>query len=84
MRQAGGAWKLAGALPTAWFPSGVAVDSAGALRVITIKGVADTSAGNGTFNSLKYRGSLERIPAPADAQSRGGHPRSAGGEQPAL
>jgi len=68
VRQAGGAWKLAGALPTAWFPSGVAVDSAGALRVITIKGVADTSTGNGTFNSLNYRGSLERIPAPADAQ----------------
>jgi len=72
VRQAGGAWKLAGTLPTAWFPSGVAVDSAGALRVITIKGVADTSTGNGTFNSLNYRGSLERIPAPADAQVAAG------------
>jgi YVTN family beta-propeller protein len=72
VRRAGDSWKLAGALPTAWFPSGVAVDSAGALRVITIKGVADTSAGDGTFNSLHYRGSLERIPAPADAQVAAG------------
>ena len=68
VRKDAGQWKLAGALPTAWFPSGIAVDEAGALRVITIKGVANTAVGDGTFNSRQYEGSLVRIPAPADAQ----------------
>lgn len=68
----GGQWKLTGALPTAWFPSGVAVDSNGALRVITIKGVANTAVGDGTFNSRQYEGSLLTIPAPAEAQLAAG------------
>jgi len=68
IRNESGKWKLAGALPTAWFPSGIAVDDAGALRVVTIKGVANTAVGDGTFNSRQYEGSLVRIPAPADAQ----------------
>lgn len=68
VRRNGEQWKLAGALPTAWFPSGIAVDSNGALHVITIKGVANTAVGNGTFNSKQYEGSLVTIPAPAEAQ----------------
>jgi YVTN family beta-propeller protein len=66
------AWKLAGALPTGWFPSGVAVDGDGALRIINIKGVGNTAAKNGAFNSLQYEGSLTRMPAPEDAQIAAG------------
>ena len=72
IRQDAGQWKLAGALPTSWFPSGVAVDEGGALRVITIKGVANTAVGDGTFNSKQYEGSLLRIPPPAEAQLAAG------------
>ena len=72
VRKVAGQWTLAGALPTAWFPSGVAVDDDGALRVITIKGVANTAVGDGTFNSRQYEGSLLRIPAPAEAQLAAG------------
>ncbi len=72
VRAEGDAWKLAGALPTGWFPSGVAVDADGALRIINIKGVGNTAAKDGTFNSLQYEGSLSRMPAPADAQIAAG------------
>ncbi len=71
-RPQGQGWKLAGALPTGWFPSSVAVDSDGALRVINIKGVGNTAAPNGAFNSLQFEGSLARIPAPAEAQIAAG------------
>jgi YVTN family beta-propeller protein len=72
VRKDSGQWKLAGALPTAWFPSGIAVDDNGALRVITIKGIANTAVGDGTFNSRQYEGALVSIPAPADAQLAAG------------
>ncbi len=72
VRNTAGQWKLAGALPTAWFPSGIAVDEKGALRVITIKGVANTAVGNGTFNSKQYEGSLVTIPAPVEARLAAG------------
>jgi YVTN family beta-propeller protein len=72
VRREGEQWKVAGALPKGWFPSAVAVDGEGALRVVTIKGLANTSAGNGTFNSRQYEGSLARIPAPTDAQLAAG------------
>jgi len=72
IRKTGEQWSVVGAFPTAWFPSGIAVDDGGALRVITIKGVANTSVGDGTFNSRQYEGSLVRIPAPADAQLAAG------------
>src|SRR5579864_3355696 len=72
VRAKGGEWKLTGALPTGWFPSGVTVDGDGALRIINIKGVGNTAAKNGAFNSLQYEGSLARMPAPADAQIAAG------------
>jgi YVTN family beta-propeller protein len=72
VRPEGQEWRWAGALPTGWFPSGVAVDSDGALRVINIKGIGNTAAKNGAFNSLQFEGSLERIPAPAEAQIAAG------------
>ena len=72
VRSQGEQWKLVGALPTGWFPSGIALDGDGALRIINIKGVGNTAAKNGAFNSLQYEGSLSRIPAPEDAQIAAG------------
>ncbi|MGA1996711.1 MAG: alkaline phosphatase family protein [Bryobacteraceae bacterium] len=65
-------WQVAGALPTAWFPSAIAVDGNGALRVVDIKGVGNTADANGTFNSREYEGSLEQIPAPLPMQVMAG------------
>jgi YVTN family beta-propeller protein len=65
-------WKVAGAVPTGWFPSALAVDREGALRIINIKGVGNTGDRKGTFNSRQYEGSLVKIPAPAPAQIAAG------------
>ncbi len=63
LQASGRNWSVAGAVPTAYFPSAIAIDSQGALRVLNIKGMADTSNGRGTFNSTQYKGSLETIPS---------------------
>ncbi|HTM50674.1 MAG TPA: alkaline phosphatase family protein [Bryobacteraceae bacterium] len=65
-------WTVAGALPAAWFPSAIAVDSQGALRIVNIKGVGSTADRKGTFNSHNYEGMLEKIPAPPPARLVGG------------
>jgi YVTN family beta-propeller protein len=65
-------WRVAGALPTAWFPSAIAVDGGGALRVVDIKGVGNTAGANANFNSKEYEGSLEQIPAPLPMQVMAG------------
>jgi YVTN family beta-propeller protein len=74
LAQSGKNWNVAGALPTAWFPSAIAIDGDGALRVLNIKGVGNTANrnGNGTFNSRQYEGSLEKIPAPTPLQLTAG------------
>jgi YVTN family beta-propeller protein len=64
IRRDGGAWSLAGQIPTAWFPSAIAADAEGALRVLNLKGTGNTSNHKGNFNSKQYEGSLERIPLP--------------------
>jgi YVTN family beta-propeller protein len=68
----GKTWKVAGALPTAWFPSAIAIDGDGALHVLNIKGVGNTANKTGNFNSLQYEGSLEKIPAPTPLQLTAG------------
>ena len=68
----GAKWKTAGALPVAWFPSAIAVDREGGLRIIHIKGTGNTADSKGTFNSRQYQGALVRIPAPAPAQLAAG------------
>ncbi len=65
-------WKLAGALPTGWFPSAIAIDAEGALRIVNIKGTGNTADQKGTFNSRQYEGSLIRIPPPAAPQIAAG------------
>ena len=59
----GAAWKVAGSIPTGWFPSALAVLDDGSLRAVNIKGTGNTDNGRGAFSSLAYEGSIERIPA---------------------
>ncbi|HWC98252.1 MAG TPA: bifunctional YncE family protein/alkaline phosphatase family protein [Candidatus Sulfopaludibacter sp.] len=72
LKASGENWKAVGAVPTAWFPSAIAIDAAGALRVLNIKGVGDTANNRGTFNSTQYKGSLEMIPALTPLQVESG------------
>jgi len=68
----GRAWKVEGAVPTAWFPTALAVDAQGDLRVLNLKGIGNTANQKGAFNSRQYEGSLERIPAPSGMQVAAG------------
>jgi YVTN family beta-propeller protein len=65
-------WKVAGSLPTGWFPSAIAVTADGSLRVVNIKGTGNTDNGKGAFNSTQYEGSLIRLPVPTGAQLAAG------------
>ncbi|MBI3665363.1 MAG: bifunctional YncE family protein/alkaline phosphatase family protein [Acidobacteria bacterium] len=65
-------WKVAGAVPTGWFPSALAVDREGALRIVNIKGTGNTADGKGAFNSKEYEGSLVKIPPPMAPQIAAG------------
>lgn len=60
--------KVRGALPTGWFPSAIAVDAKGGLRVVSIKGFGNTALPGGNFNSRAYEGLLQSMPAPEKAQ----------------
>jgi YVTN family beta-propeller protein len=68
----GGRWQVKGALPTAWFPTAIAIDRDGALRVLNLKGTGNTADKKGTFNSRQYEGSLSRIPTPTPLQLTAG------------
>ena len=70
--QSGKTWKVAGAVPTAWFPTALALGREGALRVLNLKGLGNTANAKGSFNSREYEGSLEIIPAPTGAQLSAG------------
>src|SRR5262249_34926729 len=63
---------VAGVIPTAWFPSAMVVDPAGAVRLVNIKGVGSTLGKDGTYNSHNYEGMLEKIPEPIPAQLAAG------------
>ena len=81
---AGKGWKVAGAIPTGWFPSAIALDGEGGLRVLNIKGVGNTDNDKGAFNSQAVR----RLAAAHSGAERGagggGHARGAGGQQPGV
>jgi YVTN family beta-propeller protein len=73
LRDSGGRrFQMKGALPAGWFPTALAVDSAGSLRVANVKGVGSTKGDDGNHNSREFEGSLWKIPAPADAQLSAG------------
>ncbi|HEY3439766.1 MAG TPA: bifunctional YncE family protein/alkaline phosphatase family protein [Paludibaculum sp.] len=64
--------KLAGALPTGWFPSGIVVDGKGVLKVLSIKGTGNTALPAGNFRSTAYEGTLQSITAPRAAEWQAG------------
>lgn len=66
-----GKWRLAGALPTGWFPAGVAAGKDGAVHLVALKGNADNNSDRG-FRSTRYEGSLESMPAPTLSQAAAG------------
>ena len=72
LKRDAGQWKVMGALPAAWFPSGIAVAGDGSLRVVATKGTGNTADKKGSFNSRQYEGSLLRIPAPEASQVTAG------------
>ncbi len=72
LERANGKYAVAGAIPTGWFPSALAIDSNGGLRVLNLKGLGTTADKRGTFNSRQYEGSLLKLPAPAAAQIAAG------------
>jgi YVTN family beta-propeller protein len=72
VRHGAAGWKVAGSVPTGWFPSAVLVSADDSLRVVNIKGTGNTDNGKGAFNSTQYEGSLIRLPVPTDAQLAAG------------
>ena len=80
----GTAWKLEGSVPAGWFPSAIAIDKDGALRVANIKGVGNTATGvtPNHFRSKAYEGSLLKIPAPLPAQIAAGSREVAAANSP--
>jgi YVTN family beta-propeller protein len=84
VRPGGKSWKVAGAVPTGWFPTAIAIDRAGSLRVLNIKGVGNTANGKGSFNSRQYEGSLLRIPPPLGPQVAAGTREVAASNSPVL
>jgi YVTN family beta-propeller protein len=67
-----GTMRVAGAIPTGWFPSGIAVDQSGSLRVLSIKGTGNTSDAKGTFSSLQFEGLMVKLPPPLEPQLAAG------------
>lgn len=65
-------WRSAGLIPTGYFPTAVAAGPEGGLRILNIKGHANTADARGTFNSRQYEGSLTRVPAPLESQLAAG------------
>ena len=61
---------MAGAMPTAWFPSAIARDSDGALRVLNLKGTGNTSRQK-ALQLPPVRRFAVHIPAPQPAQIEG-------------
>ena len=84
LKKNGARWHVEGAIPTAWFPSAVAIDDVGSLRVLDIKGDGNTADKNGTFNSRQYEGSLEKIPAPTPLQVVAGTREVKAANQPVM
>ncbi|MDP2996254.1 MAG: bifunctional YncE family protein/alkaline phosphatase family protein [Bryobacterales bacterium] len=70
--RAGSRWQVKGAFPTGWFPSALAIDKEGALRMVNIKGMGNTADGKGNYNTLQYEGSLVKVPAPLPSQLAAG------------
>src|SRR5260370_10669974 len=68
LTQTGAQWKMAGAIPTGYFPTAVEVDLEDRLQVLNLKGFANTDNRKGAFKSRQYIGTLSHIPAVTDVQ----------------
>lgn len=78
-------WNVDGSVPTGWFPTAIALDKDGALRIVNIKGVGNTANyrdSRGGFNTLSFEGSLLKIPAPVPAQIAAGSREVAAANSP--
>ncbi len=59
---------IAGWIPTGWYP-GALLATEGELTIANIKGVGSrTARADGSFNSLRYRGSVQRVQLPGDEE----------------
>jgi YVTN family beta-propeller protein len=67
-----GGWKLAGKLPTGWFPTAVQIDGKGTLQVVSVKGLGDDESEPGKHNSRVFEGILSSVPDPSEAQLHAG------------
>jgi YVTN family beta-propeller protein len=61
LETAGGQWKRTGEMPVGWFPTAIAVDAAGRLQIVCVKGTGNTANGKGAFNSRAYEGLLTTL-----------------------
>lgn len=68
----GRGWRMRGAIPTAWFPTALAVTPGGGLQVVNVKGMGSTLQDKGGHNARAFEGSVWRIPAPGEAQLTAG------------
>ncbi len=65
-------WMVVGAFPVGYFPSAIAIDAKGDLRIANVKGVGNTANGSGAFTARAFEGSLVKVPAPSEAQLTAG------------
>ncbi len=72
MERSGDRWTPAGAIPVGYFPTAVAVDAAGGLRVLNLKGDGNSLRPQGNYNTHSFEGSLLTIPAPTREQLQAG------------
>jgi len=73
LRHTGGkGWALRGAIPTGWYPTAIAADRNGDLRIANVKGAGNTERQPGAHNSRYWEGSVWRVPAPRDGQLQAG------------
>lgn len=61
-------WQILGALPSAWFPTAVVVDSNSRIHTASIKGLGDTLRDDGAHVSTNWEGVLQTMPNPAPAE----------------
>jgi len=79
-------WKLAGKIPSGWFPTAVAVDAKGSVHIASVKGVGNDEIPNakGQHKSTVYEGSLSSVPDPLGAQLASGTREAAAAAKPKL
>lgn len=65
-------WKLAGGLPTGWFPTALQLDDKGTIHVASVKGTGDDEQEAGKHNSRAFEGILSSVPDPTAAQLHAG------------